>query len=360
MARAEHKVRLYFPDQMQQIEGQELFSLEYEEKATISDEIEIPPLPHGSRILNGQYRIMRLLYQRPRLNLYLGRRCAGTGKQEPLVAIRELVLTGLSAQVSAQIEAAAFEEFVSPTVIGSPRLSSSGDRASTEGERHYLVIQLDESAKTRKSDAITLDDLLLTTRAWPSWLSSEVALQWGSQICRMVARLHRLGAKPGDVSPTTILVDRTGLATWPPVLLPSWPPAPQYWGTSYSELPTPLLHCRVFPVVKCSLQNVFVAPEALYGMSDARSDVYMLGAILYLLMTHYAPVAAARRLRVNYPVQGLQALDALELAAPCLLNTKISPEMEQVLLCALSLAPDDRYQSVFELVEALENVTLLP
>src|SRR5947209_6475907 len=183
MVRAEHKVRLYFPDQMQQIEGQELLSLEYEEKATIFDEIETPPLPHGSRILNGQYRIMRLLYQRPRLNLYLGRRCAMAGKQEPLVAIRELVLTGLSAQVSAQIEAAAFEEFVSPTVIGSPRLPSSGDRASTEGERHYLVIQLDESVKTRKSDAVTLDELLLTTRSWPGWLSSDVALQWGSQIC---------------------------------------------------------------------------------------------------------------------------------------------------------------------------------
>src|SRR5579859_2110455 len=151
MARADHKVRLYFPDQMQQIEGQESLSLAHEENTQIFDERETPPLANGSCILNGQYRIMRLLYQRPRLNLYLGRRCAGSGKQEPLVAVRELVLTGLSAQVSAQIEAAAFEEFVSPTVIGSPRLSSSGDRASTEGERHYLVIQLDESAKTRKS-----------------------------------------------------------------------------------------------------------------------------------------------------------------------------------------------------------------
>lgn len=359
MARADHKIRLYLPDGMQELELQGPFSLEQEQEATLYEELAAPPLQRESRILNGQYRILRLLYQRPRLNLYLGRRCTGGGKQEPLVAIRELVLTGLSAQVCTQIEAAAFEEFVAPTVIGSPHLSSSGDRVSIEGERHYLVIQLDDSAKTRKADAVTLDELLLATRSWPVWLTDEVALQWGSQICRMVARLHRLGAKPGDVSPATILVDRTGLATWPPLLLPSWPPAPQFWGPSFSDLPTPLLHCRVFPIAEIPLDDVFVAPETLYGMSDARSDVYMLGAILYLLLTHYAPVAAARRLRVTYPVQGLDVLDGLELAAPCLLNTKISPEMEHVVVCALSLDPDERYQTVFELVEALENVALL-
>lgn len=356
MARADHKVRLYIPDTLQQLELQQPFSLKQEEEVAYDRLQDAQPLDSGTLILDGQYRITRLLYQRPRLNLYLGQRCGGVKRYEPLVAIRELVLNGLPAQVSSQIEAAAFEEFVSPNVIGSPHLSSSGDRVSSEGGRNYLIIQLDDSAKTRKADAIPLDELLLSTRTWPAWLNSEVAIQWGSQICRMVARLHRLGAKPGDISPTTILIDRTGFATWAPVLLPSWPPAPQFWGTSFSDLPTPLLHCRVFPIAESNIHDVFVAPETLYGMSDARSDVYVLGAILYLLTTHYAPIAAARRLRVNYPVAGLDGLDALELAAPCLLNTTISPQLEQLLLRALDLAPDERYQTVFELVEALETL----
>ena len=78
----------------------------------------------GKVILEGRYRIVQLLYRRPRLNLYLGRRLPaqqrsgkepGNGERaEPLVAIRELVLDGLPQSVQAQIEAAAFEEFIPP------------------------------------------------------------------------------------------------------------------------------------------------------------------------------------------------------------------------------------------------------
>src|SRR5581483_3274241 len=60
------------------------------------------PLSPGTLILQGRYRIARLLHARPRVNLYLGYRLpAQHGQQtEPvapeLVAIRELVLAGLS------------------------------------------------------------------------------------------------------------------------------------------------------------------------------------------------------------------------------------------------------------------------
>src|SRR5947209_1081970 len=113
-------------------------------------------LPDGSTILGGQYRLVQLLHQRPRVNLYLGRRLSRQDdttqqaegnddceeEREPLVAIRELVLTGLSAQARRQVEQAAFEEFVSPTVLGSPRLPGAGDRVRSEGDRHYLIMQL--------------------------------------------------------------------------------------------------------------------------------------------------------------------------------------------------------------------------
>src|SRR6266567_1331457 len=88
------------------------------------------PLPPESTILSGRYRLMQILHQRPRLNLYLGRRVHPPSSlhhgiqhhsgQEPLVAIRELILTGLSPQLRIQIEWAASEEFISPIVLGSP------------------------------------------------------------------------------------------------------------------------------------------------------------------------------------------------------------------------------------------------
>src|SRR6266496_6314037 len=131
-------------------------------------------LEEGQIILEGRYRIVQLLYKRPRLNLYLGRRLPtqqrsekaldNGERMEPLVAIRELVLAGLPQPVQAQIEAAAFEEFVSPVVSGSARLPVDSDRVWVEGERHYLVKQLYDQKKALQSGVLTLDELLLSQK----------------------------------------------------------------------------------------------------------------------------------------------------------------------------------------------------
>ncbi len=257
----------------------------------------------GDIILVGRYRIVRLLYQRPRLNLYLARRVSvhaemaeSASAYEPLVAIRELILTDLAPEVCAQIEAAAFEEFVAPVVLGSPRLPTVGDRVRIEGERHYLVMQLQGGRSEHAATAVTLEELLLSQRQWPAWLDQATSLTWATQLCRIVARLHRLGVVLGELDPATILVDSAGRAAWAPVLLVSWPPPPHFWPT-VSTLPTiDELYAHVFPIVRSDLRNAFVAPEMLDGIYGVRSDVYALGAILYLLLTHYAPVAAAHRL----------------------------------------------------------------
>lgn len=307
-----------------------------------------------------QYRITRLLYQRPRLNVYVGHRVSGKARTPiagSLVAIRELDLTGLSLPIREMIQAAVFEEFVSPIVLGSPHLSPSGDRMYAEGERHYLVMHLENGKESQKTAAVTLEALVFEQRAWPVWLTQEVALAWGTQLCRMVARLHRLGTRLGDLNPCTILVDKNGVASWMPLLLVSWPPAPQFWSSS--RLDPALLHLyeRIFPIAESSLHHAYIAPEMIYGVCDERSDVYSLGAILYLLFTHYAPISVARRLRLKHPVASLESIEGIELIRPRLLNTRITPDIEYVLLHALELDPMQRYQSVFALVEALEAST---
>src|SRR5450755_2593823 len=106
-------------------------------------------LLEGAIILGGQYRVLQLLHQRPRVNLYLGKRLEGwenatvqNDAHEVFVAIRELMLTGLAPQTCVEIEQAAFEEFVSPLVLSSPRLPGAIDFVRIEGGRHYLVMQL--------------------------------------------------------------------------------------------------------------------------------------------------------------------------------------------------------------------------
>jgi hypothetical protein len=330
-------------------------------------------LPAGAVILDGKYKLERLLHQRPRVNLYLGRRLPqvdqtiqGHAAPELPVAIRELVLTGLSPQLHRQIEQAAFEEFVSPAVPGLPRWPGAGDHIRLDGDRHYLVMQLQRMRSERHPHAITLADLLLIRREWPQWLNMHTALKWGVQLCRIVARLHRLGSILGDLNPSTVLVDRTGTAAWAPALLFAWPPAPHFWP----YMRTPLAHrehiARVFPIGNISADNPFVAPETLKGTYDESSDVYSLGALLYLLLTGYAPPSAMLRLGgrnqtmvTAHSGYASNSLEKIELIPPHFLNVRLPLHLEGVLLRALELDPSWRYTSVFELAEALEAIELV-
>jgi serine/threonine protein kinase len=119
--------------------------------------------------------------------------------------------------------------------------------------------------------------------------------------------------------------------------------------------------------------RTFVAPEILTGLRDTRSDVYALGAILYLLCTGNAPKAASQRLR-DQPTTRIERLTprpgkrseppALAthqdptLIAPRQFNQRISPLLEQIILRALALEPEQRFASARDLAEALESMHL--
>lgn len=324
-------------------------------------------------ILGGRYRLVRLLHERPRLRLYLARRLsAARGRvqydeeQAPLVVIRELDLSGLAPHIVAQVKQAAFEEFVSPMVLGSPRLPGAGDRVRMEGDRHYMVMQLRGARGQQHALAVSLADLLLGQQ-WPAWLTLETTLTWGIQLCRIVAKLHRMGAMLGDLDPATVLVDVECMADWAPVLLVSWPPPPQFWPAAPSLPPAGERCQRIFPTPYLAADNVFAAPEMLSGTYSERSDVYALGALVYLLITRYAPAAVVRRQaavlreggRASREGAGLVPGDEeLDLIAPHLLNDQIPLALECIVLRALALNPMERYPSVFSLVEALESVDM--
>ncbi len=294
----------------------------------------LDPLPEGSIVMQGKYCLVQLLHHRPRLHLYLAQRLT----DQSLVAMRELVLTGLSPELRRQIERAAFEEFASPLVLGSPHLPGAGDRACIENERHYLVMQLRPARGRRAAIAVTLAGLLLQQSRWPSWLDIGTTVEGVRRLSRVVARLHRMGAILGDLNPATVLVDAESAAEWAPVMLISWPPPSQFWSDPSNRA----LPGQVFPIAESSPGNAFAAPETLNGMYDERSDVYSLGAILYLLLTRYTPAPASLR----------------ELLPPHLFNYRISAELEQVVMRALSLDAAGRYPSVYALLEALESIDL--
>jgi peptide/nickel transport system substrate-binding protein len=86
------------------------------------------------------------------------------------------------------------------------------------------------------------------------------------------------------------------------------------------------------------------APPEQYGLgrTDARSDLYALGATLYKLLTNHEPL------------ESVQRITGAQLAPARKLNPLISPRLEQVIEKALELDPARRYQSAAEMKADLQ------
>lgn len=200
-----------------------------------------------------------------------------------------------------------------------PNLPRVTDHFVIEGEGQYLVM-----------DFIQGDDLReQLEREGP--LGEDEVLPWFLQICDALAYLHNRkppilhrDIKPGNIKimpdGRAILVD-FGLAkvvekggattTGAKAMTPGFSPPEQY-GT---------------------------------GRTDLRTDVYSMGATLYATLTAAIPEDALER-----------AMGREDLTSPRKRNPQLSMGITRVILRALSVRPEDRYQSVTELADALKGL----
>jgi len=78
-----------------------------------------------------------------------------------------------------------------------------------------------------------------------------------------------------------------------------------------------------------------------HGKTDARTDIYALGATFYTMLTGEVPVESVQRSETS-------------LLLPRAINPDISPEVERAILKAMELAPTNRFRNTDEFISALQ------
>jgi serine/threonine protein kinase len=287
-------------------------------------------LPAKSDIA-AHYRITSLIRRRTAIQLSF----AFDMQLQRLVVVRDIDISELDQATRKLAYAELQREYdllrCQPIIDVTPLIAlhySKGHLYSISGRPFPLDEQEDTVSPIRSARPYTLYDLLQSGVGLPK---ERIAVSWIRTLALAVECLHESQIIIGELDPDTIIMsshDHSGQ----PALIVSW-------------IPTTVRHA-LSQTSNMAYPSSFRAPETFYGQEDNLSDVYSLGALLYLLLTGIAPD----------PIGPSNLRERYRQRAPCDLNSSVSSALNAVVMQALAIEPEKRFQSAGELGEALLSV----
>ncbi len=272
-----------------------------------------------------RYRITSLVRRRPSVQLSFA---LDTVQQRPVV-IRDIDISNLDEEKRTKALAFLQKEYdllrreSIPDVM--PLLASQSINEhlySIAGWPLSTPSSEDEpTQKLRKPRLYILEDLLQSGIGLPD---EQVVFNWLIRLSEATERLHQHEILLDDLDPSGIVVNAADYSG-EPALLVSWLPP------GLGDL---------LPGSLNTVNTSFCAPEVLQGEKGARSDVYSLGALLYLLLTGSAPTLQVQRKRQT-------------IRPPHDLNPRVGPAVSAVVLRALATKSSERFASAGEFADAL-------
>ena len=169
------------------------------------------------------------------------------------------------------------------------------------------------------------------------------------QICNALAYAHAHGVVHRDIKPENLLIGSFG-----EVMLLDWGVA-KVWAMEDDEVEQGIrAHEELTDIGQRPGTPLYMSPEQVRGGGteiDARTDIYSIGVVLYEILTLKEP---HRGEKVNETFDMIVNEKPIppEQRAP---NRHIPRQLAQIVMRALEKAPEARYQTMQELINALRD-----
>jgi serine/threonine protein kinase len=174
----------------------------------------------------------------------------------------------------------------------------------------------------------SLADLLVRDRT----VTAPSAASICGQVATALDYAHRRGIIHRDIKPDNVLFDEDGHAVI----------------TDFG-IATARFHGRLTKTGRAMGTPHYMSPEQAMGrMVDGRSDLYAVGVMLYEMLVGFPPFDGADSYSVGYKQVHETAV------APDVVDSRVPAELSAIVMKCLAKTADERYQSGFELSDALQ------